>query len=131
MIGLDTNVLVRYFTQDDPIQSARATAWIEDRLTPKNPGFVSIIAMAETVWVLECTYHLTDQGIASAGEKLLQANSLVVENEQRVFTAMIALRECQGSFADVLMGGSGAKAGCSGTITFDRNALRLPGFSPA
>ena len=131
MIGLDTNVLIRYFTQDDPIQSARATAWIEERLTPENPGFISVIARAETVWVLERTYHMTDQGIPSAVEKLLQANSLVVENEQQIFTAMIALRENQGSFADVLTGGLGVKAGCSGTIAFDRKALRLSGFSPA
>ena len=81
--------------------------------------------------VLERTYRMTDQDIASAVEKLLQANSLVVENEQQVFTAMIALKENQGSFADVLIGELGVKAGCSGTITFDRRALRLPGFSPA
>ena len=53
MIGLDSNVLVRYLTQDDPIQSPKATEIIERRLTEENPGFVCIVAMAETVWVLD------------------------------------------------------------------------------
>lgn len=131
MIGLDTNVLVRYVAQDDPVQSPRATAWIEGRLTPENPGFISIVAMAETVWVLERSFGMTDRDLASAIERLLQADVFVVENEQQVFAAMIALRQGQGSFADALIAELGVKAGCSCTITFDRKALRLPGFDPA
>jgi predicted nucleic-acid-binding protein len=49
MIGLDTNVLIRYLTQDDPVQSAKATEILERRLTPKTPGFISVVAMVETV----------------------------------------------------------------------------------
>jgi predicted nucleic-acid-binding protein len=105
--------------------------WIEERLSPHNPGFISVVAMAETVWVLERSYGMATQDIASAVEQLLQADSLVVENEQQVFAAMIALKENQGSFADALIAGLGVKAGCSGTITFDRKALQLPGFNPA
>src|SRR5215470_17947569 len=112
MIGLDTNVLVRYITQDDPIQSVKATAWIEGRLTPDNPGFISIVAMAETVWVLERTYGLSDHEIAAFIERLLQADVLVVENAQQVFTAMVTLRKNLGSFADALIAALGAKAGC-------------------
>ncbi len=131
MIGLDTNVLVRYVVQDDPIQSAKATAWIEERLTSENPGFISVVAMAETVWVLERTYGFAEQDIAAAVERLLQADILIVENEQQVFAAMIALKENQGSFADALIAALVDKAGCSGTLTFDRRALRLPGFTAA
>jgi predicted nucleic-acid-binding protein len=131
MIGLDTNVLVRYVTQDDPVQSAKATAWIEERLTPENPGFVSVIAMAETVWVLAHTYGVADHDIAATIERLLQADVLVVENEQQVFAAMITLKENQGSFADALIAALGVKAGCSCMLTFDRRALRLSGFKPA
>src|SRR5664280_2922475 len=46
MIGLDTNILVRYFTQDDPVQSYKATVLIEQRLTEQSPGFVSIVVLA-------------------------------------------------------------------------------------
>jgi predicted nucleic-acid-binding protein len=131
MIGLDTNVLVRYLTQDDPVQSAKATEWIERRLMPENPGFISVVAMAEMAWVLERTYDLGDLAIATAIERLLQAEVLIVESEQQVFAAMIALKRGHGSFADALIGALGAKAGCSNTLSFDQKALRLPGFAPA
>ena len=130
MIGLDTNILVRYLAQDDPIQSPRATDAIEFRLTGENPGFISIVAMVETVWVLDRANGLADDEIAAAIELILQADTLVVESEQEVFTAMIALKEGSGSFADALIGALGVKAGCSCTLTFDKTALRLPGFQP-
>ena len=67
--------------------------------------------------------------IAGAIERTLQADALIVESEQEVFTAMVGLKEGRGSFADALIAALGAKAGCSATVTFDRRALRLPGFA--
>jgi predicted nucleic-acid-binding protein len=128
MIGLNADILIRHLAQDDPIQSRKATELIEQRLTEENPGFVSIVAMAETVWVLERAYRLTAPDIATAIERVLQADVLMVESEQEVFTAMIALKQGRGSFADALIGALGGKAGCSRTLTFDRKALRLPEF---
>ena len=128
MIGLDPNILVRYLTQDDPIQSVKASEVIERQLTDENPGFVSIVAMVATVWVLERAYELTSLEIVRAIERILQTDVLVVENEQEVFTALIALKNGQGSFADAAIAALGARRGCSRTLTFDRKALRLPGF---
>jgi len=128
MIGLDTNILVRYLAQDDPIQSPLATDIIEFRLTEENPGFISTVATVETVWVLDRAYGLADDEIAAAIERILQADTLVVQDEQEVFMAMIALKEGSGSFADALIGALGARAGCARTLTFDKTALRLPGF---
>jgi predicted nucleic-acid-binding protein len=128
MIGLDTNILVRYLTQDDPVQSPKATELIEQRLTEQEPGFISVVAMVETAWVLERAYGLADTDIAAAIERTLQADVLEVESEQEVFTAMIALKEGHGSFSDALIGALGARAGCSGTLTFDQRARRLRGF---
>jgi predicted nucleic-acid-binding protein len=128
MIVLDTNILIRYLTQDDPLQSPKAREIIERRLTEEKPGFVSIVAMVETVWVLERAYGLTPHEIVGAVERVLQTDVLVVENEQEVFTAMIALKEGRGSFADALIAALGARMGCFCTLTFDRKALRLPGF---
>lgn len=128
MIGLDTNILVRYLVQDDAAQSARAAAIIDGRLTEENPGFVSVVAIAETVWVLDRVYRLDEQGIASALERMLQTDVLVIESEQEVFTAMIAHKEGRGAFADALIAALGAKAGCDRTLTFDRKASRLAGF---
>jgi len=128
MIGLDTNILLRYLTQDDPIQSVKARDVIERQITDENPSFVSIVAMVETVWVLERAYELTTLEIVRAVERILQTDVLVVENEQEVFTALIALKKGQGSFADAVIAALGARRGCSRTLTFDRKALRLPGF---
>ena len=99
----------------------------EQRLTAEDPGLVSIVAMVETVWVLERAYKLTPLEIA----RILQTDVLVVENEQEVFTAMIAVKKGQGSFADAVITALGTKRGCSRTLTFDQKALRLPGFELA
>src|SRR6185312_4437726 len=129
MIGLDTNILVRYLTEDDSVQSAKATEIIEQRLTAANRGFVSIVTMAEIVWVLDRAYGLSAKEITAAIERMLQVEVLLIENEQEVFAAMIALKRGQGAFADALIAELGAKAGCSHTLSFDKKALRLPGFT--
>jgi predicted nucleic-acid-binding protein len=131
MIGLDTNILVRYLTQDDPVQSAKAAEILERRLTEKNPGFVSVVAMVETVWTLDRAYCLTAQQIATVIEGLLQVEVLAIENEQEVFTAMVVLKQGRGSFADALLAELGARVGCTRTLTFDRKATRLPSFELA
>lgn len=131
MIGLDTNIAVRYLAQDDPVQSPKAAEIVEHRLTARDPGFISIVAMAEIAWVLERLYRLSNAHIATAIERMLQADLLVIESEQEVFAAMTALKEGYGSFADALIGALGAKAGCTSPVTFDRRALRLPEFELA
>lgn len=128
MIGLDTNVLVRYLAQDDLAQSARATRLIEEELTERNPGFLSVVTMVETVWVLGRAYGLSDRQVAATIERVLQTDVLVVENEQEVFAAMIALRWGTPSFSDALIAALGKKAGCAFTLTFDQKASRTPGF---
>jgi len=131
MIGLDTNILIRYLTQDDPIQSRKAAEILERRLTDENPGFISVVVMAEIVWVLDRAYGLADSEIVAAIERMLQIDVLLVENEQEVFTAMIMLKEGRGSFADALIAELGSRAGCLHTLTFDEKALRLSGFKVA
>ena len=128
MTGLDSNILVRYLTQDDRIQSAKAAEIMERRLTEGNPGFVSIVAMAEIVWVLDRAYGMAAREIAAAIERMLQSDVLVVEHEREVFTAMVAFQEGRGAFADGLIAELGTRAGCGHTLTFDRKARRLPGF---
>ncbi|MGC2638684.1 MAG: type II toxin-antitoxin system VapC family toxin [Acidobacteriaceae bacterium] len=128
MTGIDMNVLVRYLAQDDPLQSSRATRLFEQRLTDEEPGFISLVTLVETVWVLDRAYRLSMAEIAAAIERLLQADTLIVQNEQQVFTAMIALKSGKASFADALIGAVSAWAGCRYTLTFDRKAARLEEF---
>lgn len=128
MIGLDTNVLVRYLTRDDPSQSLRVTEIVERQVTGSHPGFISLVTMLETVWVLDRVYGLPDYEIATAVERILAADTLLVQNEQEVFEAMIALKTGAGSFSDALIGALGEWAGCSATFTFDKKAKRLKQF---
>lgn len=129
MIGLDTNVLLRYLVQDDPAQSPRATQVIERRLTKQNPGFVSLVCILEIVWVLGSLYRRSSGQIADHLEMILAADTLAVQNEQEVYQALVALRNGSGTFEDALIGALGAWWGCSATLTFDENAAkRLHGF---
>jgi len=130
MIGLDTNVIVRYLAQDDPVRSRKAADLIENRLSVEDPGFISIVAMVETVWVLERSYDLSSSELAAAIELMLQIDSLLIESEQEVFTATVALKQGRGSFADALVSALSVQAGCDYTVTFDKKALRLAGFEP-
>lgn len=129
MIGLDTNVLVRYLVHDDPIQARKARRLIENELSEANPGFVTVVALVETAWVLDRAYGFGPKEIANAIERTLQADTLIVEDEQEAFTAMVALKEGRAAFADALIATLGARAGCSRTVTFDERAARLPEFT--
>ena len=129
MIGLDTNVLLRYLTQDDPAHSARATEIIERRLTAEEPGFISLVTVLEVVWVLKSLFNRTRLEIANDIEMLLAADTLEVQNEQEVYLAVVALRNGSGTFEDALIGALGVWRGCSATLTFDEGAAkRLHGF---
>jgi predicted nucleic-acid-binding protein len=128
VIGIDTNILVRYLGQDDPVQSRKATQIFEQRLTEDDPGFISLVTMAETAWVLERAYGLSHTEIAAAIERILQADSLSVQNEQEVFTAMTVVKAGRASFADALIAAIGTWADCELTLTFDKKAARLDQF---
>ena len=129
MIGLDTNVLLRYLVQDDPAQSPKATEVIERRLTKEDPGFVSLVCILEIVWVLGSLYKRSRGEIADHVEMILAADTLEVQNEQEVYQAVIALRNGSGTFEDALIGALGAWWSCSATLTFDQSAAhRLNGF---
>lgn len=126
MIGLDTNVLVRYATLDDPSQAAIAEQVIES-LSPENPGYVSQIALVESVWVLRRLFDADDASISVFVERLLGSRDLVVENSD---AARRALLETRGSpeFTDAVLSQSGLAAGCDYTVTFDKRAARVEGM---
>jgi predicted nucleic-acid-binding protein len=128
VIGLDTNVVVRYLAQDDPKQSAAATRLFETVLTPDVPGFLSTIVLCEIAWVLADCYGADRSRIRAAVEGLLAAKQLAVETPDTVRRALRAWGESGADFADALIGAVAAAQGASKTMTFDRAAARLPGF---
>jgi predicted nucleic-acid-binding protein len=131
VIGLDTNILVRYLVADDPVQSARARHILEEQLSSAEPGYISLVAMAETVWVLDNTYGIGRRAIARTVERLLAADNLRIQNEHEVFAAKVMLESGVASFSDALIGELGISAGCSQTLTFDLKAARMGTFKLA
>ncbi len=128
MIGLDTNVILRYLLQDDPKQTRQVNQIVDRQLSEQNPGFINLVTVLEVVWVLRSLLKQNSSQIASHLENLLSADSLEVQNEQQVFEAVFALKRGAGEFEDALIGALNAWTGCSRTLTFDRKAARLPHF---
>lgn len=128
MIGLDTNVLVRYVVQDDPTQSPKATALVES-LSEANPGFITLVALVELIWIIQGAYQASKDETIAVLEKLLRVKTFVVENAEVVFKAMHSYSNSNADFADCLIEQSAHKAGCTETVTFDSNAAKTAGIS--
>lgn len=128
MIGLDTNVIVRYVTQDDPVQAVLANKLFEQDLTADNPGFVSTVALVELVWVLESGYRCDRAQVVAIIERLLRARSLVVECAELAWQAMRTYARSKADFADCMIERTGHAGHCKYTATFDGNASRIEGM---
>ena len=128
MVGIDTNVLVRYLVQDDPKQSAVATRFIEGRLSVENPGFVSMVTLCEVVWVLAESYRADRKRIRQIIEGLLATKQLAIERSELVWKALRAWEGVPADFSDALIGQLAIAHGAEKIVTFDRTAAKLPGF---
>jgi predicted nucleic-acid-binding protein len=127
MTGLVTNVIVRYIMQDDPKQSAQATALIE-RLTEASPGFVPVVSIVELVWVLESAFSLAREQVVEALVNLMSIDVFKKERVGIVAAALRTFRDGNADFADCLIERSSANAGCEKTMTFDRAAAKTAGM---
>lgn len=127
MIGIDTNVLVRYLAQDDDTQSPVASRII-DGFSADAPGFVSIVVLVETVWVLSKAYKASREQVAETVELLLRARELVVEGAEAAYLALATYQASNADFADALIAHGAKLAGCSETLTFDRAAAASTGM---
>lgn len=129
MIGLDTNVLVRFLTQDDPRQARAATRLLEGELSPESPGYVCVVVLAEVVRVLFAAYAATREEIADTVEGLLGAPNLAFEHKTEVWQAVRAYRTTKAEFSDCLIAQLARGAGCTRVLTFDRAAAKLEGLA--
>lgn len=123
MIGLDTNVLVRYVMQDDPRQSPRATRLVES-LSADEPGYVPLVALVELVWVLSGSYGLSRGQVVTVLDTLLRSKELVLDRADLVGQALSRYASGGADFADALIERIAAGAGCSVTMTFDTGAVK-------
>lgn len=128
MIGLDTNVLVRYIMQDDAKQSPKATALIES-LSSDNPGFITLVSVVELYWVLTSSYDLTGQQVKQSLEVLLRTKQIIVDRSDQVLRALRVFDEGKADFADCLIERTAVSAGCAQTMTFDVGAAKHAGMT--
>jgi predicted nucleic-acid-binding protein len=128
MIGLDTNVLVRYIMQDDAKQASKATKLIEG-LTAQEPGFITLVSVVELVWVLSSSYDLTRDQVVQAFDVILRSKQLVVDQAEHVVRALRAYGAGNADFADCLIERTAVAAGCAKTMTFDVAAAKTAGMT--
>lgn len=127
MIGLDTNVLVRYFAQDDEVQSSKATNLIES-LSDAEPGFISMVTLIELVWVMQGAYKAKKDNIVHILSLLLQTKEFIVENTETALQALAVFRDSKAGFSDCFIERTGHKYGCEYTATFDTDAAATSGM---
>jgi len=127
MIGLDTNVLVRYIAQDDLVQSAKATDLIES-LSAASPGFIAMVSVVELVWVLQSCYRSSKDEIIHVLDMLLRTKELTVERADVVWQALRRFTVANADFADCLIERCAHAAECDYIVTFDHNAAKTAGM---
>ncbi len=127
MIGLDTNVLVRFLLRDDPRQARLARAAILDALSAGEPLVVSLLTVLETEWVLRARAGLSKQAFIRTFRQLLEARDLSFDGEATLEWALHLYEDSKADFAECLMTAQYRGAGCSAMLTFDTNAAKIPG----
>ncbi|TAL81529.1 MAG: PIN domain-containing protein [Candidimonas sp.] len=128
MIGLDTNVLVRYIMQDDPKQSPKANKLVES-LDGENPGFITLISVVELYGVLTSSFDLSGEQAAQALGAIIQTKQLLVEQADQVLQALRMFGEGKADFPDCLIQRLAANAGCTQTMTFDAGVAKHGGMT--
>ena len=131
MIALDTNVLVRFLANDDPVQSPIAAAIIEEAAERDEELFVSDVVLVETAWVLSRAYHVSRSALADIVQRLADARHIAVRDVDTVRRATAAFAAGKAEFADYFIGEHAREAGCEHVVTFDRALWREPTFARA
>jgi len=128
VIGLDTNVLLRFLLKDDERQGEQASRAIRQAAARKEPMFVGIIVLCEVVWVLTSRYGYGRSRLLGLLEELLDTSGLEVERRDLVRKALDDYRASRADFADCLIGRIHEAHGCQHTLSFERPLKALDTF---
>jgi predicted nucleic-acid-binding protein len=131
MVGLDTNVLIRFLVRDDEEQFERAQKLIRREARGGTPVLISHLVLLETEWVLRSRYKLSKPEILGAFSELLSTVDMSFEDESAIEEALFIWNNSSTRFADCLIGTRYGTLGCNATASFDTDALKLPGFVAA
>jgi predicted nucleic-acid-binding protein len=127
VIGIDTNILVRFLTKDDTEQFLRARKLMRS-LTPEEPGFIGLAVLVELVWVMQRVYGKTKDETTLFLENLLHTEEMVVENASVVWQSLNAYARSNADFADCVIERSAHHALCTHTVTLDERAAKTAGM---
>lgn len=128
MIGLDTNVLVRYLTQDDQTQATRANSLIEENTRAALSIYINNIVLCELSWVMMIAYKISKEELINLLEKILLTAQFEIENREFVWQALSDYKISKADFADALIERINLGAGCEKTYTFDSDCTALSTF---
>ena len=131
MLGIDTNILIRFLTRDDEAQYEQACLLIDRETAAGRPVFISLLVLLETEWVLRSRYDLRKAEIMDIFSGLLDANDVRFEDESALEEAIFTWKAHAAGFADCLIAARNRRLGCTATLTFDAKAAKLPGFLAA
>ena len=129
MIGLDTNIVIRYLVKDDIKQYTRAEKLILSAIKNRSMLHITLVVLCEIVWVLRYTYELERKEIVQFLATLLHAEQVEIENRQLALNAFTEFQNSQADFADCLIGLTNESIGCTTTYTFDKKAGKLALFT--
>jgi predicted nucleic-acid-binding protein len=129
MRALDTNILVRFIIDDDPVQSAAAERILAASHANREHLFISIPALCELVWVLKGGLRQSKANIENVIRSLVNDDLFQIESKHQVMEALELYRQGKADFADYLIGQLARKAGCRDTVTFDKALKGTPGFT--
>ncbi|CAD7041400.1 PIN domain-containing protein [Pseudorhizobium endolithicum] len=128
MIGIDTNVLLRFLMKDDPKQHASAAEFFRAR-SSESPAYISLFVFAEACWVMSRSYGFKNQQIATVFLGLLDSREVVFEDPALMREVFSAAGLTSFDVADYLVAEYAKRAGCLATVTFDIKAARtVPGM---
>lgn len=125
MIGIDTNVLVRYLVQDDVRQSRLASHIIETVCTVKNPAYICTVVLCELVWVLSAAYGYNRKQVSMVLRQIMVTDAFEFQDHELAWAALRMYEDCQADFADCVIALQNINAGCRETYSFDKKAALL------
>jgi predicted nucleic-acid-binding protein len=129
VIGLDTNVLVRYVTQDEQTQSSIVNKLMKEAEEKNQFLWISLITICELVWVLESCYNQSKEQIIEVLNTLLQITQIKIEHQAVVYEALIDFNKHKNiDFSGCLIGRHNQTNECIHTFTFDKSAAKLQTF---
>ncbi|MFZ0243052.1 MAG: type II toxin-antitoxin system VapC family toxin [Desulfobacterales bacterium] len=120
MNGLDTNVLIRYITQDDGPQAAQAEKAIENARSRNEKLLIQPMVLCEMIWVLDSAYGMTKSQVLSAIELVMRTAQFKIVDKDMCWKALADFSQKNGDFADYYIGRTNMRDGSGVTLTFDK-----------